>query len=358
MKDSEIIDLAVETIFIAQAIINEAIYSKINGKISIRWVDIDDIYAIAATKSQAEESADHIIRISYLTAIQLYRDVEQYFEYINSGVDNKFFDELFKGFEYPKTLCHSSDYEARCKNMFNTAFTWIIYHELGHLVQEHGFIKSKYGVGPSSDVIDCASTDLTNDETIKGKQAAISHITEMAADFFGTQWCIEIILISFEGKELESEVRHLMCALSLVMYRFYGNRSYEFCGEPRGTHPLPIIRLEQVIPPLFEFLSHSNHLKDRNSDLNREDLVHLASWAANTSAIFWLKKLGIKDIREEYFLQGSRQRPNMNEYHRIMIKTWDEIKPDIDNYKRLKIDAYDLRFSDEYRATLFSENSQ
>lgn len=355
MDNSEIINLGCDVFSKIKADLNEDLYSELNGEISIHWSVDRLFYAHAASDPKVGESPRHFICITYDTLILLYRDIEDYYSYIEYGADNGKFDVVFQNFEYPKTLSAPAAKEHCCKNMFISGITWILFHELGHLIQEHGHVRSLYNCDEGIEIIDCAANDNKRKIILSGKASAVSHVTEMAADFYAVISCLRALTRHFEGRELEAEIRSFTSALALVLYRFHGNNSYAKTEVPEGTHPQPLIRLEQTMPLVFEIYSNFELLKAKKSNLTRLDLVNITSWSSFTVGFFWLRKNRQKDIPDDYFISGSRQRPGMTEYHKVILATWDEIKPIIDKVKRIDDPIAELQFSDHYRKFLSAE---
>lgn len=352
MKDSEIIDLACDVFSTITDDLNSGLYKKLNGKLSIRWGEKRCFYAYAATDSDVNTPPKHFIGLTYETAILLYRDIEDYHLYIDYGADNQKFDVIFQDFEYPKTLSTESGKKHCCKNMFTSGITWILFHELGHLLQEHGHIRSLYDCNKGNKIVDCAANDSEANSKLSGKASAVSHVTEMAADYYAMVSCLRALLRHFEGDELKSETRCFSSVLALVLYRFHGVNSYIPTEVPEGSHPPPLIRLEQTTPLIFELYSKLTSIK-------RLELINITSWSSYTVGLFWLRKYGQMnpELPDDFFLAGSLQRPGMAWYHKIMIDTWDEIKPIIDSVKRIDDHVSELHFSDEYRKKLTSLNT-
>lgn len=352
MNDSEIIDLATDVLSKVTSLVNESLYSELGGELTNLWSTKSYFYACASVGSEVDEPPKHFITLSYETAVLLYRDIEVYSKYIESGVDNGMFDQLFKDFEYPKTLSFHSGEELSRKQMFISGITWIFYHELGHLIQEHGYIRAQYNCYEGTDIVDCAASDNENNSVLTGKPSAVSHVTEMAADYYATFSCLMALLMHFEGDELEAETRSFTSALALVLYRFHGVNPYERTEIPKGSHPQPLIRLEQTMPLIFEIYSGIDLANEKSFKLTRLDLVNMTSWSSFTAGIFWLRKGKQKGIPENFMISGSLQRPGMIEYHRVMLDIWDEIKPEIDKIKRHGNPFAELKFSEHYREIL------
>ncbi|MEI6544977.1 MAG: hypothetical protein WCL60_15795, partial [Methylococcales bacterium] len=305
MNDAEIIDKASDVFLKFTAELNDGLYKELNGRLSIRWSDKRCFYACASVGSKVEEPPKHYIDLTQETAVLLYRDIEDYYHYIKYGADNEKFDIIFKDFDYPKALSSESAKEHRCKNMFISGLTWILFHELGHLIQEHGHIRTLYNCSESTEVVDCATNDNEISRELSVKAAAVSHVTEMAADFYAMISCLRALVRHFEGDELEAEIKSFTSALALVLYRFHGVNSYVATEVPEGSHPQPLIRLEQTMPLIHEVYSIFDLLETNGIRLNRLDLINITSWSSFTVGFFWLRKNRQLGVPDDYFLSGS-----------------------------------------------------
>jgi len=355
LEDTEIIELASDVFSKITDDLNDGLYKELKGNISIRWGTKRCFSAYAAVGSSVEDPPKHYIGLTYDTAIMLYRDIEDYYGYIEYGADNDKFDIMLKGYDYPKELSPEPQKEYCCKNMFISGLTWIFFHELGHLVQEHGYIRTLYECSESTDIVDCASNDNENSNNLKGKASAISHATEIAADYYAIMSVLNALIRHFESDELESEIKSFIAVLALVFYRFHGVNSYVRTEVPEGSHPQPLIRLENTMPLIVEFYSNFGILEDKGSNMSRLDLINITSWSSFSVGLFWLRKSRSSGLPEDFFLLGSLQRPGMKNYHRVIMDTWDEIKPKIDQVKRLDEPLSELKFTDQYRKILHKD---
>lgn len=352
LLDNEIIDLTCQVFSTIVDDLNNGLYKDINGEISVRWSIREVFYAWAAVDITDESTPKHYVGLTYETVVLLYRDVEAYFKYIESGIDNDKFDTIFQDFEYPKSLSLASSLEDCKKNMFISGITWLFFHELGHLVQEHGIVRQEYGCGVRMDIVDCASNDNVTNQLLTGKASAVSHVTEIAADYFATISCLRALARHFDGSVFDEEVRSFSVALALVLYRFHGTESFTPMSKPKGSHPIPLIRLEQTQPLIFEVYSKLNVQETLNSSLSRLDMINITSWSSYTVGLFWLRKNRHFEIPEDYFIAGSMQRHEMLPYHKHILEVWDEIKPRIDEVKRIDDEYSELQFSPHYRNIL------
>lgn len=349
MEDSEIIELACDVFSKITDDLNAGVYTELGGNLSVRWSEDKCFYAWAAVGSTVKEPPEHYIGLTYDTVLLLYRDIEIYCKYVEHGIDKNILNSLLQDFSYPQDLYLEDSVENCHKNMFISALTWIFFHELGHLVQEHGHIRDMYNCNKNNRIVDCSVVDNDDYVHLTGKPAAVSHVTEMAADFFSTVFCLRALLRHFRKHQLTNEIIRFTPSVALVLYRFQGVSSYIQTETPEGTHPQALIRLEQVMPLIYEFYSNFQLLERNENNLNRLDLINITSWSSFSVGLFWMRKNKQAEISENYFLSGSFQRPGMVHYHQEMIDIWDEVKPEIDKVKRFDDPFSELQFSDQYR---------
>ncbi|WP_063650496.1 hypothetical protein [Aliivibrio fischeri] len=354
MEDIEIYNLTVEVITSIVGDINESTYSDLNGTLSVSWIKEKKFNAWASSDFKIGQPPVHKIGIHYELARQLYRDIEEYCAYMEKGNDKELFDAWFSSDPNYLELLPSSfsnkDYQ---HNIFMAGLTWVLFHEIGHLNQEHGIIRDSYCEPSNNAIHEC---DVENEKNLKGKAAAIFHATEMAADFEAVNKCIFELSRHFEGKELEGAVKFFVCGLCCVLYRFHGAKSFLPSSKPEGTHPNPLIRLETMLPQIFETLDLPNVRNSTKLDLAREDLVYICTQMATTVGVFWLRTYSEgPEVPDGFFLEGTMNKDGVKDYMRIIINTWDEIEEEIKCNKHFGPPLGLLQFSDEYRELIFQD---
>jgi len=351
LTDLEIYELAGKVISSIAGDMQDGIYSDLDGELSIVWSQEKIIQAWAESKGSIDKSPSHKIGFHYELIRQVYRDIELYCEYIESQVDKNIFNMWFQNDVQPYNLLTSHfAKEAYINNIFMAALTWVFFHELGHLKQEHGYIRNKF---TNITISLIHETNVNNNEEIQGREAAISHVTEMAADFEAIDTCIFELIRQFQGEELKPAIYEFICGVSCVLYRFHGAKPFTAEHYPQGSHPNPLIRLENIIPQIYEFFSMEAVHQVIKVELTREDMVKICSSAATSVGLFWLRNNRAKvEVEDNYFLMGSWYRPGMESYLKVIIEIWDEIEPTIKKIRRFGTDFGLLRFSQENRDRL------
>ncbi len=352
MTDIEINELSMKVITSIVEDLRIAYYDKVGGTLALEWGAERKINAYAVSNSNPESPPNHKIIINYELLCAIYRDIEKYCYYIENNVDGKLFEHICQKDMQPKDLLTNYfSKEAYHKNIFLASITWVFFHELGHLKQEHGYVRNRF----DKSVITLISECINNTGKLKGKTAAVSHITEIAADFEAISLCNLELIKHFEGKDMLPAIFLFTTGVSLAIYAFYNKNTLMESNAPKGTHPNPLIRLEIMLPQIWEFFSIPNIEDVLKVKLSRIDLVHTCQSAATSAGIFWMKKneLPLNNDSLNNLIKGMYQRPKLITYMKILIETWDEIIPII-NLNRSKRNIITnkfglLYFTDESR---------
>lgn len=353
MTDVEIYNLAGEVISSIANDIQNSTYSNLNGTLSIVWNTEPKVNAWAESLGNTDQPPKHKLGIHYELVLQVYRDIAIYCEYIEHNADKELFRTWFEGDYQPHELLTSYySKEAYLKNMFIGAITWVFFHELGHLSQEHGFVRKHFTGTDTTLIQEC---NINDNEVIQGKAAAISHVTEIAADFEATHSTISELIRHFKGDDLEPAIYIFLCGISCVLYRFHGSKSYIIEESPVGSHPNALIRLESIVPIVYEYLSMPGLEEIINVKLTRESLIHSCTTAAGTAGLLWFRRnseQGQGELPDNYFLMGSMNRPGMKSYLKVIVETWDEIEPTIKTIRRFGSKFSLLHYTQEFREIL------
>lgn len=363
MTDLEIYSFTSDILYSITRDLSEDIYTKLEGNLTFSWNTEPRISAWAESKGDINHPPQHEIVICYELARQLYRDAENYHEFQESELLEDLMKLAFKDFNPKPELPRHLNTSNSIKNMYIAAITWVFFHELGHLMQEHGYIRSIYNSeNPKIRIEDCESN---GQNILTGQAAIVSHVTEFAADVEATQWCVEELIRHFlptlenvteeSKKDFKNNLFLLVCGISCTFYRFYGERPVEPEEYPDGSHPTPIRRLEMCIPNIFEKLDFNGH-GEKLHGLNRKSLVYLCIGAAESSGFFWLWRYseGPK-IPDHFFSKGVIQDPYRTLYWSKIIEMWDEIEPNISKIRRFGSKLGILYFTDWLRSEVFED---
>lgn len=356
--------------------LNKTVYQPLEGKLTLKWNTKEVFQASASSLGKVNEPPLHEICISYKLVYELYKDCLKYQLFSeNIEIHERVKELLDKIIEIPMLpTCFTNDESVM--NMFMASLTWVYFHELGHLYQEHGYIREQFGQRANSLIInDC---DIVNDSHLTQEQSTISHITELAADFFAVTQCFNEILRQNITIELDKNhnpyvvkaysahilgtVYLLANGLSCIFYRFYG---YKYLEEkkpliieeiPLGSHPNPLVRLEMSIPQIVELLDMTALREMTKIKLDRSQLTKIFHRAAYSGAFFWLiDHVKPDEIPDEFFLKGIQNNEQIINYMKYIIKAWDEIYPTISQFQRNTIPFGTIGFTEQVRKIVFNE---
>lgn len=352
MNDIEINELSASVIAVIQTDVQKLIYDPIGGELRVLWDERKEVNAWAASCSDINAPPKHEIGIHYELLKVVYRDIENYFEYgalASQGLDRdvlyNFFPNLDESYEAVPSAFATED---AIKNAFIGAITWIFFHELTHLIQEHGFIRNS-----SEDATNVISEAMCGkQEELSGKEAAVSHLTELAADMGATTLCVVELYRHFKGDDFFSSMQVFVIGISCLIYRFHGQKKYAPMETPKGTHPIPIIRLEAILPQMWEMIDIV-----LNTGITRKQLVNTLSAHSTSVGLYWLRHFEIYDaIPDYFFLEGPLNRASSILYYMEIIPVWDCIAPQIEQIRRNDNFPPLLFFTEQFRESLVLHN--
>ncbi len=353
MEDFEIVQFAESIVKTITKDLNESLYSEPKSSLSVLWKRCDVFNASAIPKSELNEPPVDIITINYGLALQMYHDIDEYCTYIESGFDNELFSFFFKDHLDKSILPTNFKPKDYRKNMFISALTWVYFHELAHLNQEHVYTLNS--LLNSNEYSEYEEFNIDNAKSLKGKSANIHHVLELAADFEAIQVCISELIRHFEFNELKETIGTFVTGISCAIYKMHGLGMSDLNSEVTGSHPPPIVRLEQILPQIWETLDLLEQKKLININASRLELVHQCERSSLTSGFFWFRKRHVHPDQLSNFLHcGTINRVGGKKYMQIIINTWDEIEPEITKNRRNNKDLDILTFTTTYRDLVFN----
>lgn len=338
---------------------------KWRGKLSIAWREGESFNASAKILNNLSEPPNHQIILNYYLVKELYKDVIAYHEFAENIHYHPHILELLNSLSEMPLLPEAFTKKDNINNMFMASLTFVFFHELGHLMQQHGRIRATFSENSIEDLM-VNECDVDNSTLLTGKQAAVSHTTELAADSSAVSRCIFELMGQFSYESIVGEddkgplflgaVQLFVSGVSSLFYRFRGVESGCLEQTPLGTHPLPLMRLELNLPHIYEMLSFPVIDEIMEHRLDREGIVRLVSKAAYSGAFFWLVRSAdiSTGIPENYLFKGLLESEESKRYIECIIATWDEIEPIIDSYNLDDMPFAKLSFTDQLRVKVKS----
>lgn len=363
MEDLHIYQLAEDVIGKICDDINESLYAGVGSPLRVVWSPEPKFGAWASSAGAPTAPPEHKIGLHYQLARQIYRDCEDFLQFSTSELQEDRYQHLFATQDpYPPIpACFSL--EQSTHTMFVASLTWVFFHELGHLIQEHGYIRSLSGIAPVDGSYVVSDCDVSSGPPLSGRQSQISHATELAADFEASFLCLAELVRQFsdervvgatpDGSQFIGASYLYVCGVACVFYRFNGGNFGERASVAYGSHPQPLYRLEGILPSLYELAESDFVQNETGHSLDRRGLVHVYGRAAYSVAFFWLyRSLGERGPLENYLPTGILNSAPMMEYTRQIITVWDEIKPQVEEVRRINNPLSLMQFADDLRNRL------
>lgn len=362
MEDFEIYELAGQVLGTLTRELNDGIYAKLGGELTIRWREGRRFGAYASSSADPAAPMRHSITIYYDLVRQVWRDAEGLCEFLRSIPEGTDVDRLYDFYGDRGKLPTCFEEDEHVKNMFVAAITWVFFHELGHLIQEHGVIRAEFGstaegLGLAADVQDF---EASGNEILVGREAVVSHTTELAADFEAMNFYVvellrhvrdpEFVRVEDRTEILAGLVYLMVCGLSLVFFRFNGAKPLAPSAVVEGSHPNPLTRLEINLPQIHESLDSKLMRTICSHNMDRKQLVMLGGKAALSATLYWtMTKTESRQLDERFMMKGLLTNPTGLEYLQPIVACWDEMLPRVLELRRFGAPTGVMTFTDGFR---------
>ncbi|BEP42978.1 hypothetical protein [Variovorax sp. V15] len=365
MEDIEIYELASQIIGVITRDLNESTYAKLGGELTVTWHEKEKFGAFASILNGAGEPPKHCITIHYELVRQVWRDAEELCIFLRSIPNDSGVDKLYDFYGDRTKLPKCFNDEELVKNIFIATITWVYFHEVGHLMQEHGVIRAEFarGRGDAAQTTDVHDFEASHNERLVGREALVSHVTELAADFEAMHFYVFELLRhvtdpDFVDDEKRTEVLSgliylMVCGLSLLFFRFNGSQPILPTAVIEGSHPNPLVRLEINVPQIFESLDMIGKFLDHG--LDRKQLVMLCAKAAFSATLYWsMTKTEKRKFDNRFMLKGLLTNPVVLQYLQPVVVCWDEMLPRVKELRRFGSPLGLMTFSDSFRTRIAS----
>lgn len=366
MEDQEIYSLAHAVLGTLTTELRDGrMYKGCKGNLKIVWDVRPNHIASASSPGEVDQPPQHSVTIHYQFVRQLWRDAEAFCEFIRAippGSDTDSLYEYFNQLEDKAKLPQCFTEEEQVKNLFLAALTWVYFHEIGHLMQEHGYIRAKYSGGS----IQQSNADVheflaEGNAPLTGLAAVVSHTTELAADFEATSLFLFELFRHMDSpdfveqdkkSEVFSGLLYLMiCGLSIVFLRFNGPQPLCRSAVPRGSHPDPMTRLEINISHINDLLSIIRGAGKIGHIFDKSTLVKLSGKAGLSASLYWsMTQSSVKRFDTKFLLHGLLSDVAVLQYMQSIIHCWDQMQGEIQDIRRFGSPLGLMTFSDDFRS--------
>ncbi len=360
MKDIDIYNLASQVLGDITHDLNESRYAELGGELTITWCTEKKFGAYASSLDEVGKPPKHCVTMYYELARQVWRDAEELCKFLRSIPQDSGVDKLYDFYGDRVKLPKCFNDEQLVNNIFVAAITWVYFHEIGHLMQEHGVIRDEYWEGHSGAVkiADVYDFEASNHKRLVGREALVSHVTELAADFEATTLYVFELLRhindpDFVKGEARTEVLSgliylMVCGLSLLFFRFNGSQPILPTAVIEGSHPNPLIRLELNVPQIFEGLDMIGRFLDHG--LDRKQLVWLCGKATLSATLYWsMTKTEKHEFDDRFLLKGLLSNSVVLQYLQPIVACWDEILPRIKEVRHFGSPLGLMTFTDSFK---------
>tara|TARA_B100001057_G_scaffold487983_1_gene571559 strand:- start:278 stop:1372 length:1095 start_codon:yes stop_codon:yes gene_type:complete len=307
----------------AKTIYSDPHYANRDCTLRVRWMPSEEFRAGAYVAN----SGDHEIRLSYGTAIEIYRDAFVLPQTCKRVLIDKKFDPVFDLLGYgnrredvlPAGL---SAQDAKLE-IIRMMTCWLFLHEQAHLLQMHGDIAKSEG----------SPELLSNDEGIidevplgpklQGRDAALRHAFEFAADYEATT-CLTMVE-SIHGLD-EARLWCLAAGLMSMFRRFYGNSASAPDEVPCGTHPHPGIRMRMTINRILSVLNLPDVAQKTSFSSSPDRARAIMDHAVYATDMFWhLRYLGLQ-ARSPFLDTVTANLVVPPEYQKAIYEAWRSVR--------------------------------
>lgn len=340
MTDLEIYTLASDIIEKIKTDFNNGYYNHLNGELIVSWSHQKKFNAQASSDGNYKGPPNHKITLNYELARIIYRDGEAFYDFINGPIEK--YSYFFNTYDIPNPPDKFKFHERAhfLNNFLAAAITYIFAHEIGHLNQEHGHIRNKFGELDSDDTSVNECDAVNQNINLTSRQSAIWHATELAADYEATYWCITEMFRHgiFEPEKERAEIFLetafiFFSALTCTHYRFNGLKAIEPPKTPIGSHPHPIYRIEKTLMHAIELID----LLGKTVGLNKtkRELTHYLYRSSTAANIFWISQYAQPEkLDSALIIGGVMNHKNTQTYMPEILSAWDDMDAYIKSIKR------------------------
>jgi hypothetical protein len=330
MDDIKICDLAANVLNDLVRDMNASIYSKAGGELGLKW-STKPGFAVAESDRTAGNSPAHSITMHYSFVIQLYRRSEKFQNYRKSECGALASHAIARAIPH-FVADHFSDRDF-VGNMFLGSLTWVFFHEIGHLVQEHGMVRARM-LGIADDQRSAFAEAYSSAHQPSLRESSIDHALELAADAISTvtgvsEWIRHVLDPDFirsdaTGKVFLNGIQAYACGVTSVLYLFRSSEN-EYPDSPTRSHPHPIYRLELILPTIQELLCHASVAKHVGLTTSVHEAVAVVGGGAYLSAHCWMEEAHPGTSYFDGFLfEAITSRKKSLRYLAQVIPAWDE----------------------------------
>lgn len=309
----------------AKAAFSDRFYTLPKKALRLTWTMSE------AFKAGAYIGADggHEIRLSYGTALEIYRDAFLLPLICQRTLTDKAFDPIFNLLSYGNArsdvLPAGLAPEDAKVTIIRLMTFWLFLHEQAHLLQRHGEVAEVQGLsellshdGGLDDSRDGASGP-------SGPEASLRHAFEFAADYEA----ITILMMSETVGMTEARLWCLAAGLMCMFHRFAFTSTPTVEDEPSGTHPHPGLRMRVAMNRIEQMFALPDFIAASGWQGGTVRARAVMDHAVYTADVYWhLRYLGL-DHRSPFLDLVVSTLDVPSSYQQAVYDTWSSVQREI-----------------------------
>lgn len=342
----EIFEIASEIAERIKNYLDEQWYDKTEISLQINWSQKPTLGAWASIEPSLESPSRHSITLTYELVEAIYSEAFDYSLFAKSKIPNLDIQQIPDQFE----ILQAAEF------MFESGIRFIIFHELGHINQNHAAIRTKYDAAITSSCTISEFEIQDENKTLTGNLASIYHATELSADLEALDWMASVLEQQFSGVSFVDHA-YLQCAIvSCIMLMFNGDRHLHIDAAPIGSHPYPALRMELWVKAYAErslLLSEGLDIKTNGNEITKQFMD-----SSFLAILKWMTRNQLPSIPQYTdFCKGAMLHQNHDSYMREIINLWSNEYEESRNARKYGGVFSVLYFSDEYRVKVGATNN-
>ncbi len=309
----------------AKAAYSDRFYQPGNTTLRLTWTMFEEF------KAGAYIGADggHEIRLSYGTAIEIYRDAFLLPLICQRTLTDKAFDPIFNllssGNARSDVLPAGLGSEDAKITIIRLMTFWLFLHEQAHLLQRHGEVAKLRGMAEllSHD----GGLDDSPGGTVRpvGPGASLRHAFEFAADY-------EAITILIMGETVGMTEARLWCltaGLMCMFQRFALTSAQVVEDEPSGTHPHPALRMRVAMNRIEQIFASPDFIAASGWQGGTTRARAVMDHAVYTADVYWhIRYLGL-DHRSPFLDLVVSTLDVPSSYQQAIYDVWSSVQMSI-----------------------------
>jgi hypothetical protein len=307
----------------------------------ITWSPSPTLQASASVTPSIEAPTRHTITLTYALVELIYQEAFDFSMFSMKRNETSMSSKIH-------TIPSQFELLQAAEFMFESGITFIIFHELGHINQNHGLIRAKYGSSNTTD-LQINEFDIHNNENLKKnvEYSTICHATELAADFEAQNWMARSLHSMFKGADFKDHA-YLQCSIvSCIMLVFNGTNPCQIDSTPMGSHPTPLLRMDLWVKAYAELAYIFVPAIDK------KELTKCFMDASFLALLKWMTRRQLPE-NPQYtdFFKGAVAHQNYNCYMRKVVNLWTHEYQQARNHRRYGSPLAVLYFTNEIRSLI------